>query len=359
MQPTENDSNTTNFTIRLTQFGKGAGCGCKLAPGFLDEILAHLPQQLPHFEKHQQPVVGFQTRDDAAVWAIDDTTALISTLDFFTPIVDDAFTFGVIAAANALSDIWAMGGKPIMALSILGWPTEKLPLSVAGEVLRGAQHTCSQAGITIAGGHSIEAPEPFFGLQVNGLAPLIYIKTNDSAQAGDLLYLTKPLGTGLITTALKRNKADAEVIAAAVETMQCLNSLGEKLGTLSAIHAMTDVTGFGLAGHLLEMCRGKELTAEIRFAALPLLPGVIELMQADIYSDGTMRNFKSYGHALEIHQKEHLYILCDPQTNGGLLLSVDPNDTQPLELAAKEMNHPLWCIGKMTNTTKGSRIIVS
>ncbi len=317
--------------IRLTQYSKGAGCGCKLAPGVLGEIL----KTLPYTPQPPALLVGNETQDDAAVYDLGDTMgggmALVSTVDFFSPIVDDAFDYGAIAAANALSDVYAMGGRPVLALAVLGWPIEKLPARLAGTVMTGASETCIRAGVPLAGGHSIESPEPFFGLVVTGLVPTAHMKRNRGAQPGDVLLLTKPLGTGLVTTALKRGFADAAHVEAAVASMQQLNAVGTQLGSLPAVHAMTDVTGFGLAGHLTEML-ADTLDAEIHFSALPLLPGVPDYLARDAYSDGTMRNFKAYAEKLTIHTKEHLYLLCDPQTNGGLLIACAPTAVPALTL---------------------------
>lgn len=318
--------------IRLTQYAKGAGCGCKLAPSVLDEILAQLPRGFIT----DKLLVGTDTRDDAAAYDLRNGMALISTTDFFTPVVDDPTDFGAIAAANAISDVYAMGGRPVLALAILGWPVEKLPAEIAGRVLAAATQTCTEAGIPLAGGHSIESPEPFFGLAVNGLVPTANLKRNRGAQPADVLLLTKPLGSGLVTTALKRGLAQPEHVQAAIQQMKVLNRAGAALGALAQVHALTDVTGFGLAGHLLEMA-GDTLDAHIDYSLLPLLPGVENYMQQDAYSDGTMRNMRSYGHRTTLPTKESFYIACDPQTNGGLLVACAPADvSRIIEVIHKE-----------------------
>lgn len=316
--------------IRLTQYAKGAGCGCKLAPGVLDEILAQLPRGFatPNL------LVGTDTRDDAAAYDLGNGTALIATTDFFTPVVDDPADFGAIAAANAISDVYAMGGQPLLALAILGWPVEKLPTEAAGRVLAAATQLCAEAGIPLAGGHSIESPEPFFGLAVNGIVPTAHLKRNRGAQPGDVILITKPLGTGLVTTALKRGLAQHEHVQAAIAHMKSLNRAGTALGQMPAVHALTDVTGFGLAGHLLEMT-GDALDAEIEYTKLPLLPGTDAYMQQDAYSDGTMRNMRSYGNRVTLPTKESFYIACDPQTNGGLLVACAPADVAAVQASIR------------------------
>lgn len=309
-------------SYKLTQYSHGAGCGCKIAPAVLDQILSHaskLPFSFPAL------LVGNEDRDDAAVMDLGDGTAIISTTDFFMPIVDDAFTFGQIAAANAISDVYAMGGKPMMAIAILGWPVSTLPAKVAGEVVRGAQEACRNAGIPLAGGHSIDAPEPIFGLAVTGRVENRHIKKNGGAHVGDLLFLTKPLGIGIMTTAQKKGKLKAEHEVLAPEMMTRLNSVGERLGKIEGVHAMTDVTGFGLAGHLLEMCQASDTSAEIIFADLPLIDDSIhKYIDEGCVPGGTKRNFDSYGARIEMRSGSFRDIICDPQTSGGLLVAVSP-----------------------------------
>ncbi|KIC90902.1 selenide, water dikinase SelD [Flavihumibacter sp. ZG627] len=309
----------------LTQYSHGAGCGCKISPQVLEQILhSEQPDQ-----KFPELLVGNHSKDDAAVYDLGNDQALISTTDFFMPIVDDAFDFGRIAAANAISDVYAMGGKPIMAIAILGWPVEKLPASLAQKVLEGARSICAEAGIPLAGGHSIDSPEPLFGLSVNGLANHKDLKQNNSARVGDLLFLTKALGTGVLSTAMKRNLLEPDHFQPFIDQLVLLNKLGATIGKIEGVHAMTDVTGFGLLGHLLEMAEGSGLSAEIYYAAIPTLPGVKEYISKRIIPDATFRNWNSYsshvGFAKGVNVMEAFSLLPDPQTNGGLLISVDPN----------------------------------
>ena len=317
--------------IKLTQFSHGAGCGCKIAPAVLDDILGQL---------HPQPsdprlLVGHGSRDDAAVYDLGDGTAAISTTDFFMPIVDDPHTFGRIAAANAISDIYAMGGTPLMAIAILGWPIDKLSAEVAGQVLEGGRSICEEAGIPLAGGHSIDSPEPIFGLAVTGRVELNRLKLNEGARPGDVLFLTKPLGVGMITTAQKRGIVTPEDLSAAVASMQQLNRIGAELAAIPGVHAMTDVTGFGLAGHAIEMASATSVQLRINAQALPLLkPAALHNYHAQgAIPGGTRRNQASYGGRISwpassadpVHSEFTRDILCDPQTSGGLLLAVDPS----------------------------------
>jgi len=293
----------------LTQYSHGAGCGCKISPQVLDEILhSDIPAPVA-----KNLLVGNQSKDDAAAYDLGDGTALISTTDFFMPIVDDAYDFGRIASANAISDVYAMGGKPLMAIAILGWPVEKLPAAVAKRVLEGARATCAAAGIPLAGGHSIDSPEPIFGLAVNGLVAIKNLKQNNTAKAGDLLLMTKSLGTGVLSTAQKRKALSPEHYTPFLEQLIRLNSAGAALGELPGVHAMTDITGFGLLGHMIEMAGGSGLTAVVNFTELP---------------GGTVRNWKSYGDKVSIaanmNETDTINLLADPQTNGGLLIAVAP-----------------------------------
>jgi selenide,water dikinase len=316
--PSSRPSDTES--IRLTQFAHGAGCGCKVSPAVLREIIG---------DAHSTPfpglLVGNDTADDAAVMDLGNGRAIISTTDFFMPIVDDAHSFGAIASANAISDIYAMGGRPLMAIAILGWPVDKLPAAVAAEVLNGARAICAEAQIPLAGGHTIDSPEPIFGLAVTGEVEVQHLKRNSTARAGHLIYLTKPLGAGIITTAAKRAQADAPDVQQAVAQMCRLNSVGYPLGHLQGVSAMTDVTGFGLLGHLIEMCEGAGISARIRSANVPLLPGLDTYIDRFIYPDMTMRNFQAYGHKVSTLNARQLFTLCDPQTSGGLLVAVHPD----------------------------------
>ncbi len=309
--------------IRLTQYSHGAGCGCKISPKVLDVILAGSGAQ------HLDPRlwVGNASRDDAAVYALDGDDSgrgVVSTTDFFMPIVDDPFDFGRIAATNAISDIYAMGGDPLMAIAILGWPVNVLPPEVAREVVAGGRKACDDAGIPLAGGHSIDAPEPIFGLAVTGVVERAHMKRNDTATAGCKLYLTKPLGIGVLTTAEKKGllrDADRHV---ARDWMCMLNRPGSRFGRLPGVRAMTDVTGFGLLGHLVEMADGSRLTARLDYAAVPLLPAVTSYIAEGCVPGGTQRNFDSYGHRIGALTDAQRAVLCDPQTSGGLLVAVEP-----------------------------------
>lgn len=306
----------------LTQYSHGAGCGCKIAPKVLDEILKS-SITLPD---HKNLLVGNSSKDDAAVYDIGNGMALISTTDFFMPVVDDAFDFGRIAAANSISDVYAMGGKPLMAIAILGWPVEKLPVEVAQKVIEGGRTVCSKAGIPLAGGHSIDSPEPIFGLAVTGIVPIENLKRNNAAQEGDWLFLTKPLGVGILSTAQKRGLLKPEHLPVMTEQMTTLNKIGEEIGKVKAVTAMTDVTGFGLLGHLIEMAEGSGLSAEIYYEKIPVAEGVRDYIAQRIFPDATTRNWSSYSDKVKfmpgVNVMEAFTLLPDPQTNGGLLLSV-------------------------------------
>lgn len=316
-----------NNDIRLTQYSHGAGCGCKISPKILDEIIANPVS----FFTDPNLIVGNSSKDDAAVYALDDNTAIISTTDFFMPIVDDPHDFGAIAATNAISDIYAMGGEPIMAIAILGWPVDKLPASVAREVVAGARQVCEKAGIMLAGGHSIDAPEPIFGLAVTGRADRKHIKTNDSATVGSILYLTKPLGIGIITTAQKRGIVKPEDMEIAKNLMLTLNKAGQEFGKIPGVSALTDVTGFGLLGHLIEVCDGSAVSARIKSVNIPVIPSVYEYLKAKCVPGGTIRNFTSYGEKVSPLEEMQKNILCDPQTSGGLLVAVEPDSVTEVE----------------------------
>lgn len=334
--------------IRLTQYSHGAGCGCKIAPAELEQILAGQPGT----EAFSQLLVGNSSKDDAAVWELDNEQLLLSTVDFFLPIVDDPFDFGRIASANAISDIYAMGAKPVFANALLGWPLEKISLATAREVMRGALEICTRAGIPLAGGHSINSSDPIFGLAVNGLMPKAHLKRNNTAQAGDLLYLSKPLGTGIMGTAIKRGLARAEHVAASVELMTTLNSAGSNLARHSWVHAMTDITGFGLLGHLIEMCEGSGLSAQLDFKQVPVLPFLDEYLQQNIIPDNTYRNWNSYEKKVQgITDMRSFQVLNDPQTSGGLLLAVDKDRKEDMEQELKRHGLEIHCIGQITEET--------
>ena len=310
--------------IRLTQFSHGGGCGCKIAPAVLSEILASTPiRGLP-----KDLLVGTETADDAAVYRLNDEQALVATTDFFTPIVDDPFDFGRIAATNAISDIYAMGGRPIMALAIVGMPLDKLPVSTIGLILQGGESVCAAAGIPIAGGHSIDTLEPIYGLVALGLVHPKQVKRNSSARPGDVLVLGKPLGIGVLSAALKKGKLSEAGYATMLEWTTKLNTPGEALSALEGVHALTDITGFGLAGHLLEICRGSKLAAEVRFEDLPLLEEARSFAQQGIATGASERNWSGYGREVDLpgdfaDWKKKL--LTDPQTSGGLLAACEPS----------------------------------
>jgi selenide,water dikinase len=299
----------------------------------LDEILKD-SLALPD-NKHL--LVGNHTRDDAAVYDIGNSMALISTADFFMPIVDDAFDFGRIAAANAISDVYAMGGKPLMAIAILGWPVEKLPVEAAQKIIEGGRAICTEAGIALAGGHSIDSPEPIFGLAVTGMVPIKNLKKNNTAEAGNLLFLTKSLGVGILSTAQKKGLLKEEHLPVMIEQMTALNKTGEDLGRIKAVTAMTDVTGFGLLGHLIEMAEGSGLGAEVYYNKLPVAAGVREYIAQKIFPDATTRNWKHYGEKIKfekgINVMEAFTLLPDPQTNGGLLVSVREDNVAEIKEA--------------------------
>ncbi len=336
-----------NNTKRLTEYSHGSGCGCKIAPNKLEEILNASGASEPD----SALLVGIHTGDDAAVIEYDAQNALISTTDFFTPIVDDPYEFGRIASCNALSDVYAMGGTPIMAVSILGWPVEKLSTTDAAAVIRGARSICKEAGISLAGGHSIDAPEPFFGLAITGRVEPSKLKRNSTAKSGDRLYLTKPIGSGIIATAIKRGKVRAPDADFAISVMSTLNKAGLTYGAASYVNAMTDVTGFGLAGHLIEMCEGAGLSAVIRYDMVPLFPDdmLSFYLEQFIFPDNSFRNFSSYGSKVSKMDGRQLQILCDPQTNGGLLVAVDPGHVAEFEELSKRIGQPVYPIGEMTD----------
>ena len=317
-----------NEPIQLTQYSHGAGCGCKIAPKVLDEILKS-NLSLPDNEKL---LVGNSSKDDAAVYDIGNGMALISTTDFFMPIVNDAFDFGRIAAANSISDVYAMGGKPLMAIAILGWPVSKLPVETAQQIINGGKFVCKEAGIPLAGGHSIDSPEPIFGLAVTGIVPIENLKRNNTAREGDTLFITKPLGVGILSTAQKRGQLKEEHRQPMIDQMTTLNKQGEALGKIKGVSAITDVTGFGLLGHLIEMADGSGLTAELFYNDIPVADGVRDYIAQRIFPDATTRNWSSYNEKVKfekatpdkpgVNVMEAFTLLPDPQTNGGLLISV-------------------------------------
>ncbi len=329
--------------IRLTQYSHGAGCGCKISPQVLDKIIGHSGSSL----SFPQLLVGNAEKDDAAVYALDDKTAIISTTDFFMPIVDEAFEFGAIAATNAISDIYAMGGTPIMAIAILGWPLDKLPIELAGQVIAGGRDACDKAGIPLAGGHSIDAPEPIFGLAVTGKVSVGQVKKNSSAQVGDLIYLTKPLGIGMVTTAQKKGIATEEELSLAKKSMLKLNDIGAALAQREEVHAITDVTGFGLGGHMVEVCEASQCGAELVYDSIPRFPFVERYLELGCHPGGTSRNWESYGAKIDLRRQEDRFLLADPQTSGGLLVSVAPYAQVSFEKFMAKEGHDIQPIGKM------------
>lgn len=345
---------TQSESILLTQYSHGAGCGCKIAPKVLDIILHGNPNgtsanqySVSGPSTHTNLLVGNDSRDDAAVLDMGNGEAIISTTDFFMPIVDDAFDFGRIASANAISDVYAMGGEPIMAIAILGWPLDKLPPEVAAQVLEGSRAICREAGIPLAGGHSIDSPEPIFGLAVTGKVSIEYLKQNNTATTGNLLYLTKPLGVGILTTAQKKGILKPEHANIAPAQMAQLNSFGAVLGKLSYVKALTDVTGFGLLGHLTEMAEGSGLSAEIDYASVPKIPIATEYLTQKSFPGGTVRNWDSYGHKIADLTETQRYILADPQTSGGLLIAVEPAHQADFEQVATQNGFSLQPFGQL------------
>ena len=308
--------------IKLTQYSHGAGCGCKISPSILEKIL-HTNKSYPD---NKNLLVGNNTKDDAAILDLGNGTALISTTDFFMPIVDDPYQFGRIAAANAISDVYAMGGKPILAIAILGWPINVLAPEIAQKVIEGGRSICLEAGISLAGGHSIDTPEPIFGLSVNGIINTADVKKNSNAQVGDVLFLTKPLGVGILTTAEKKGILKKEDEGVAALQMMQLNKIGEALGKCKGVTAMTDVTGFGLLGHLTEMAEGASLSASIQYEKVKLITqNLTEYINLNAVPGGSNRNWDSYGEKIIIsdNSKFKQLILADPQTSGGLLIAVN------------------------------------
>ena len=347
----------TPDSIKLTQYSHGAGCGCKIAPKVLDEILKSnlvIPD-------NKNLLVGNSSKDDAAVYDLQNGMALISTTDFFMPIVDDAFDFGRIASANSISDVYAMGGKPLMAIAVLGWPVEKIPIEIAQKVVEGGRSICNEAGIPLAGGHSIDSPEPIFGLAVTGIVSKENLKQNNTAEEGDWLFLTKPLGVGILSTAQKRGLLSPGLLPVMIDQLSCLNKIGEQLGKIKGVTAMTDVTGFGLLGHLIEMSEGSNLTAEIFYNKLSVVDGVKEFIKKRVFPDATTRNWNGYHEKVRFEKgvdvMEAFTLLPDPQTNGGLLFSVkeDSIDTVLELMKAAGFNNHVEPIGKLI--AKGEKVV--
>jgi selenide, water dikinase len=328
--------------ITLTQFSKGSGCGCKVGPAVLEKLLKG-SQTI----SDERLLVGISSRDDAAVYDAGNGNLIISTTDFFTPIVNNPFQFGQVAAANAISDVYAMGGTPLMALSVLGWPVEKISIELAAQVIEGAQSICKQAGIPLAGGHSIDIAEPVFGLCVTGLTSQGELKRNNTAKPGDVLFLTKPLGTGVLAAALKRKEINSAHESELIQQLIQLNTIGAKLGKIKEVTAMTDVTGFGLAGHTIEMTDAGRLTAVIKKSSIPKLNGFDEYTSRFIYPENTTRNFSAYSEMVSGMENLDFLLLCDPQTNGGLLFSVDYTHAEKVAKFLHDEQQPFWQIGEM------------
>ena len=327
-------------TLRLTSFAHGGGCGCKLAPSVLQELLADQPAAAPF----ARLLVGTETGDDAAVWQIDDETCVIATTDFFMPIVDDPLDFGRIAAANALSDTYAMGGKPILALAILGMPLDKLPIAVVREILKGGASVCAEAGIPVAGGHSIDSPEPIYGLAVIGLGSPKAIRRNSGARAGDSLILTKGLGVGIYSAAFRKGALSPAAYEEMIASTTQLNRVGSELGQNESVHGLTDITGFGLLGHALEMARGSHVTLNIDHAQLPFLREAAALVEAGFATGASARNWSSYGGGIVLSpglRDWQRTLLTDPQTSGGLLVACAQGCAEAIRASIEAAGYPL------------------
>ena len=324
--------------VRLTSLAHGGGCGCKLAPSVLQQLLADQPAAAAY----KQLLVGTETADDAAVWQLDENTCIIATTDFFMPMVDDAFDFGRIAATNAISDVYAMGGKPIMALAVLGMPVDKIPAEIVREILKGGASVCTAAGIPIAGGHSIDCPEPVYGLAVIGICRPEHVRRNSDARPGDALILTKPIGVGIYSAAIKKGALSPEGYMEMIATTTLLNRIGAELAHDRDVHAITDVTGFGLLGHALEMARGSSLTLEIRAGDVPLLEQAARLAEQGFITGASHRNWASYGDRVTLPADGPLWkrhLLTDPQTSGGLLIACTPARAAAVAHAIKEAGY--------------------
>jgi selenide,water dikinase len=337
--------------VRLTEYSHGAGCGCKISPMLLDEILQSTREDVVY----PQLLVGNAHKDDAAAFDLGNGTSVLSTTDFFMPIVDDAFTFGRIAATNALSDIYAMGGRPLMAISIFGWPIDKLSADVGRQVIEGGRAVCEEAGIPLAGGHSIDSPEPIFGLAATGIVDNKNLMQNTTAEEECLLFLTKPLGIGILSTAQKQKKIESGHIEPAIEAMTTLNKIAIELAPLEGVVAMTDVTGFGLLGHLSEICEGSNIGAKVWFDKVPLLPNVEKYRQLGCIPGGARKNFASYGHKVGEMTQQQREILCDAQTSGGLLVVVRKDALDAFYEVTRNAGLPLEPIGE--TTPQGEKLI--
>ena len=345
-----------DMQVRLTQFSHGGGCGCKIAPGVLEQILSKsAPGIVP-----KELLVGIETADDAAVYQVNETQAIVATTDFFMPIVDDPFDFGAIAATNAISDVYAMGGQPLFALALVGMPVNQLPLEVIRRILEGGESVCARAGIPVAGGHTIDSVEPIYGLVAIGLVDPRNLKRNAGARPGDRLVLGKPLGVGIYSAALKTGKLGKEGYAAMIESTTKLNTPGPKLGRLPGVHALTDVTGFGLLGHLLEICKGSGVAARIDWNALPILPGALDLAREGFSTGASKRNFAGYGDKVSLSasiDEAGKALLTDPQTSGGLLVACRPDtEAEVLRIFAEEGFGRAAVVGEIVAGEPGVRV---
>ncbi len=343
-------------TIRLTDLAHGGGCGCKLAPSVLQQLLANQPAAGPF----SHLLVGTETGDDAAVWQIDDNQCIVATTDFFMPMIDDPRDFGRIAAANAISDVYAMGGKPVMALAILGIPLGKLPVESVRAILEGGASVCAEAGIPVAGGHSIDAPEPIYGLAVIGLAKPQNVRRNAGAKAGDVLILTKGIGVGIYSAAFKKRELPDDAYAEMLASTTLLNRIGQALGEKSAVHAITDVTGFGVLGHALEVARGSGVSIDIAFDQIPLLSRAAALAKAEYVTGASGRNWASYGHDVVLADgfpQWQKAVLTDPQTSGGLLVACAADQAESIRDEVERAGYPMArIIGSISSGTPQVRI---
>jgi len=345
-----------DMQVRLTQFSHGGGCGCKIAPGVLEQILSKsAPRIVP-----KDLLVGIETADDAAVYQVNETQAIVATTDFFMPIVDDPFDFGAIAATNAISDVYAMGGQPLFALALVGMPVNQLPLEVIRRILEGGESVCARAGIPVAGGHTIDSVEPIYGLVAIGLVDPRNLKRNAGAKPGDRLVLGKPLGVGIYSAALKTGKLGKEGYAAMIESTTKLNTPGPKLGRLPGVHALTDVTGFGLLGHLLEICKGSGVAARLDWDALPVLPGALDLAREGFSTGASKRNFAGYGDKVSLAasiDEAGKALLTDPQTSGGLLVACRPDaEAEVMRIFADEGFGRAAVVGEIVAGEPGVRV---
>ncbi|MCC7298434.1 MAG: selenide, water dikinase SelD [Bacteroidia bacterium] len=340
--------------MKLTGFSKGSGCGCKINPGVLKELLTGLT----HNTEFPNLLVGNDLSDDCSVFDLGNGDCLLQTVDFFTPIVDDPYIYGAVAASNALSDIWAMGGKVIMANAVFSWPIDKLPLEIGKQVLKGAFDVCSKAGIPLAGGHSIDGAEPLMGLSVTGICKKHQLKRNSTAQNGDAIFMTKSLGTGMLAAAMKRNIISEVQVAALHKNILGLNQVGQLLGAEDSVHAMTDITGFGLAGHLLEMCRAANLSAQVEFLKLPLITEAKDLATSFVLPDNAMRNWNAYQQEIEMVQQDAFPWLVDPQTNGGLLFAVDPNQIENVCRLLDIANEKYSIVGQFVHSGTPKLVVI-